>query len=384
MKDKCAIVGVGETEFSSNSGRSELTLACEAIKAAVEDSGLRMKDIDGIVKYSFDSCPETALSQSLGIENLGFFGEIGYGGGAGCATVAHAVLAVAGGMAKYVVCYRALNERSGHRYGRPTPPAAVPGDVAFTVPYGLISPAQQVALVARRHMHEYGTTTRQFGAIAVACRKHACMNPRAQMYGKPITLEDHQNSRIVADPLRVLDCCLENDGAAAVVVTSAERAKSLRHRPVYLMAVAQASGRPGVPMVNYNRPSLTESEACYAARDLYRMAGVSPQDIDVAEIYDHFTPLVLMAIEDYGFCKKGEGGPFVEGGRIELGGELPLNTHGGNLSDAYIHGMTHIIEGVRQLRGTSTAQVKDAELALVTSGNAIPTSALILRRGDPT
>lgn len=380
MKDKGAIVGIGETEYSSNSGRSELTLACEAIKKAVEDAGLAMKDIDGIVKYSVDSSSEIALAKCLGIENLRFFGEVGYAGGGGCATVAHAVLAIVGGMADRVICFRAFNGRSGQRYGRPAAAAGVGGDTDFTIPFGLMSPAQQVALIARRHMHEYGTTSRQFGAVAVACRKHACLNPRAQMYGRPMTIEDHQNSRMIADPLRLFDCCLESDGATAVVITSAERAKDLRHRPVYVMAAAQASGFLADPMANYNRPLLTKTESSYAARDLFEMAGVTPEDIDVVEVYDHFTPLAIIGLEDYGFCKKGEGGAFVEGGRIELGGELPVNTHGGHLSEAYIHGMNHIVEGVRQLRGTSTAQVKDAQLVLVTSGSAAPTSALILRR----
>ncbi len=163
------------------------------------------------------------------------------------------------------------------------------------------------------------------------------------------------------------------------MITAADRAKDLTHRPVYIMAAAQASGFLTDPMANYNRPVLTETESSYAARDLFRMAGVTPKDIDVVEMYDHFTPLVIIGLEDYGFCRKGEGGAFVEGGRIELGGELPLNTHGGHLSEAYIHGMNHIVEGVRQLRGTSTAQVEDAQLVLVAGGSAAPTGALILR-----
>jgi acetyl-CoA acetyltransferase len=288
-------------------------------------------------------------------------------------------MAIATGRASVVVCWRARNRGSG---GRPWAATAnrVGGDAQFTAPYGLLRPVDQIAMVARRHMHEYGTTSAHFGAVAVACRKHAARNPHALMRD-PITLEDHQNSRFVSEPLRKLDCCLESDGALAVVVTSAERARDLAQPAALLLAASQGTGPEHVVMTNYHAPRFLETPSTCAARDLFGAAGVGPGDVDVAQIYDAFTPLVTLSLEEYGFCAAGEGGPFSAGGRLEWpDGELPVNTSGGGLSEAYVHGMNLIVEGVRQMRGTSTSQVKDAELCLVTSGAAVPTSALLLAR----
>ena len=374
IKDKCAIVGVGETEYSKKSGRSELSLAVEASSKAIEDAGLEPQDIDGIVRFVVDSTPEEEVMASLGIQELTFYDELAYAGTAAAGLVAHAAMAIVCGMATNVLLYRAMNGRSGPRYGA----GAVTGrrgqgQSAFLEPFGMLVPGQMLAMYARRHMHEYGTTSRQFGAVAVACRKHANMNPRAVMYGRPLTIEDHQSSRMIYDPFRLYDCCLETDGGAAIVITSADRARNMRHRPIYILAAAQSL----VPPI-LERAPLTATVATRTAPRLFDMAGITPQDIDVAQIYDHFSALVIFAMEDYGFCKKGEGGPFVEEGRIEIGGQLPVNTAGGHLSEGYMHAVNHIIEGVRQLRGTSTGQVPDAELALVDSGEGV--GALILRR----
>lgn len=368
IKDKCAIVGIGETEYTTNSGRTERSLALEAIKKAIEDAGLRPADIDGIVKYAVQPETETDLAACLGTPPLSYFGEAGFAGGAGAALVRQAVQAIVTGVATNVIVFRAVNGRSGRRYGRgEVTGRGGRGDSAFSEPFGLIAPGQGAAMSARRHMFEYGTTSRQLGAIAVACRKHASRNPRA-LLREPITIEDHQNSRLVFDPLRLLDFCFEADGAGALVITSSDRARSLKQRPAYIMATIQAAPGGGDGTQSRTEPP--------AKSKVFALAGVSPRDIDVMQIYDHFTPLVLMAIEDYGFCKRGEGGPFVEGGRVELGGELPLNTSGGHLSEAYLQGMNHMIEAVRQLRGSSTAQVEGAELVLVDTA----AGGLILRR----
>ncbi|MBM2824968.1 MAG: hypothetical protein HW402_632 [Dehalococcoidales bacterium] len=373
IKDKCAIVGIGETAYSRDSGRTELSLASEAIKNALDDAGLCPADIDGIVKYAVQFDTESAVAACLGIPYLKYYGEVGPAGGAACGLVNHAVQAIVTRMATNVVVFRAMNGRSGLRYGRgEITGRAGRGSAAFTEPFGLVVPGQGYALMARRHMHEYGTTSRQFGAVAVACRKHGSMNPRA-ILRNPITIEEHQNSRVIYEPFHLLDCCIETDGACAVVITSAERARVLRQRPAYIMAAVQAAMGAGE-----GRLALTETTAKYTAPMLFQMAGVTPKDIDVAQIYDHFTAMVIIALEDYGFCKKGEGGSFVEGGRIELGGELPVNTAGGHLSEAYLHVMNHIAEAVRQLRGTSTAQVDGTELVLVDSTGG--SGALILRR----
>lgn len=374
IKDKCAIVGIGETEYSRDSGRSELSLAVEASTKAIEDAGLKPNNIDGIVRFAVDSTTEEEMIASLGISELTFYDELGYAGSAGGGLVTHAVMAVATGMAKNVLLYRAMNGRSGRRYGAgQVTGRRGQGQSAFAEPYGLLVPGQLLAMYARRHMHEYGTTSAQFGAVAVACRRHANMNPRAVMHDRLLTLEDHQNSRIIHAPFHLFDCCLETDGGAAIVVTSAERAKDLRHPPAYVMAAAQTL----VPPI-WERGVLSQTSAPLTAPRLFDMAGVSPKDIDVAQIYDHFTAPVIFALEGYGFCKMGEGGPFVEDGRIEIGGDLPVNTSGGHLSEAYVHGVNHMVEGVRQLRRASTAQVPDAELALVDASEGV--GALILRR----
>ncbi len=383
LKDQAAIIGIGETEFSTNSGRSETRLALEASLAAIRDAGLTPKDIDGVVRSAADSTDEVMLARALGIPDLRYFHSVGYGGGAPGAIVMHAAMAVALEVANHVLCYRALNERSGRRFGQARVQARIPGERGYMEPYGLVTPGHWCAMSARRHMYQYGTTSAQFGAVSVACRKHANRNPRAMMRDRPMTIEDHQRSRMIVDPLRLFDFCLESDGAAAVVVTSARRAgNGAPHPPAHILAAAQGTGSNMETMLSYNREDIAiaeETAAC--ARALFQMAGVTPADIDVAEIYDHFTPAVIMALEGFGFCGTGEGGPFVEGGRLEWpDGDLPLNTHGGNLSEAYIHGFTHIVEGVRQIRRTSTSQVPDAELVLVSSGNLVPTSALILRR----
>jgi acetyl-CoA acetyltransferase len=325
----------------------------------------------------------------LGLKNLRYFGEVGYGGSAHGAVVGHAAMAIALRVADVVVCFRALNERSGRRFGlaktglragSTSQSATGPNNLeAFTDPFGMMSPAQRFSMLVRRHMLEHGSTSEHFGHVAVAMRAHAQRNPNAMMYGRPLTLEEHQESRFIADPLRLYDCCIESDGAVAVVVTSAERARDLRQRPVYIMGFAQGTG-PDPHGVVF-RPDLGRTEAEFTARDVYSMAGVTPSDVDVAQFYDHFSPFVIMALEAYGFCRPGEGGPFVAAGGISWpNGRLPVNTHGGHLSEAYMHGMGHTAEAVRQLRGTSTAQVEGAEIALVASAVAQLSSAVMLRR----
>ncbi len=384
LKDKAAIVGVGNTEYSKDSGRSEMSLAVEAIRDAVAEAGLKPSDIDGIAKYSMDNNDPVNLAANLGIPALRFFAEAPWGGGGGpVGSVLLGAMAVATGMANCVVAFRAMNERSGrgtNRFGRAVVREGAPGARGYVEPFGLFSPAQAVALGARRHMHLYGTKSEHFGAIAVACRTHAQTNPNAVMRGRPITIEDHQNSRMIADPLRLLDCCLETDGGAAVVITSAERARDLKQKPAYIMAGAfGATNRNTQTMVKFIEQPETESTVI--AKVLFARAGIAHKDIDVCYIYDHFTPLVLMAFEELGFCKRGEGGPFLSDGKLLWPhGSLPLNTSGGNLSEGYIHGMQNTIEAVRQLRGQAINQVKDAEIALVASGTAVPTTAMVLHR----
>lgn len=383
IRDRTAIAGIGTTEYVRNIGRPEIETALDAITLAIGDAGLGARDIDAIFKIDTpgeESNSELEIARNLGVANLRAWGGAGYGGGAACAPVVLAAMAVATGMASVAVAVRARNRGSGGRPWARTG-ARVPGLAAFEIPYGLVSPVQQLAILARRYMHEYGATSEDFARVSVIQRAHAAHNPRA-CFRDPITIDDVLNSRMIADPLHLLDCSLETDGACAVVVTSAERARDLRQPPVYISGVAQGMG-PRHYMMNglAYRDDPFDMPPLYAARDVYAAAGMGPADIDVALLYDVFSPMVLWQLEAYGFCKRGEGAGFVRDGHIAWpDGDLPVNTHGGSISEAYVHGFNHVLEGVRQMRGTSTAQVRDARVALVAAAAVVPTSALILRR----
>jgi acetyl-CoA acetyltransferase len=384
LTNKAAIVGVGATEFSKNSGRSELQLAVECVSEAIADAGLAHSDIDGMCNFTMDNNPAIEVNRYLGGGDLKFFSRIHYGGGAACATVQQAAMAVATGVADTVVCYRAMNERSMQRFGagvqdRPPMPTVESAHFGWYTPYGLLTPAAWVAMSARRYMAQYGATTEDFGRVSVADRKHAASNPKAWFYRQPITLEDHRNSRWIVDPLRLLDCCQESDGGVAVVVTSTERARDLRQPPALIRAAAQGATNEQQMMTGYYADDIAGlPEMGLVARQLYETAGIGPRDVQTAVIYDHFTPFVLTQLEEFGFCARGEAKDFVKDGNIELGGGLPINTHGGQLGEAYIHGMNGIAEAVRQVRGTAVNQVDGVEHVVVTAGTGVPTSGLIL------
>ncbi|MDQ0843815.1 lipid-transfer protein [Streptomyces sp. V1I6] len=373
---RAAVVGIGATEFSKNSGRSELRLAVEAVRAALDDAGLSPADVDGMVTFTMDTNPEITVAQAAGIGELSFFSRVHYGGGAACATVQQAALAVAAGIAEVVVCYRAFNERSGRRFGsgvQHREPSAEGAALGWNLPFGLLTPASWVAMAAQRYLYAYGLTPEAFGHVAVTGRRHAATNPAAYFYGRPITLEDHAASRWTVEPLRLLDCCQETDGGQAIVVTGLERARDLRRPPAVILAAAQGAGRAQEQMTSFYRDDLTGlPEMGVVARQLWRTSGLAPRDIDVGIVYDHFTPFVLMQLEEFGFCKPGEGAAFV------ASDILPLNTHGGQLGEAYLHGMNGIAEAVRQLRGTAVNQIPGAARALVTAGTGVPTSGLVL------
>jgi len=381
LRNRAAIAGIGQTEFSKASGRSELQLACEATKAALDDAGLSPRDVDGLVTFTMDSNEEAEVARNLGIPMLTMFSRVPYGGGAACAVVMHAAMAVATGAADVVVCYRAFNERSGMRFGGAGMASAMlPPWLDWYGPYGLLSPAAWVALHARRYMHEYGVTNEHFGRISVVDRKHAATNPAAWFYRRPITLEEHQQSRWIVEPvLRLLDCCQESDGGVALVVTTSERARDLRQTPAVIVAAAQGAADDGELMTSYYRPEITGlPEMGVAAKKLWSDSGLTPADIQTAFLYDHFTPFVLVQLEELGFCGRGEAKDFATIENLSLGGRLPINTSGGLLGEAYIHGMNGISEAVRQIRGTAVNQVANVENVLVTAGTGVPTSALIL------
>jgi acetyl-CoA acetyltransferase len=379
IQDKVAVVGIGQLPFAKDIGRPISDTAVEAIQLALEDAGLENEDVDGMSMLEMEATHEVSIARRLGVRQLTWWDKISYGGGASSATLMHAAAAVASGLATVVTCHRARNR--GSRTSRPWSQerGLVRDDKALHTPWGLIRPVDVIGMWAHRHMHDYGTTREHLGNVAIAARTHARRNPLAMMRGRPLDMETYLEGRVIGYPLTLYDCCLETDGALACVVTSVERARDLRQKPVLIHSVAQASGPNPVHLANYNNSPGMETTSRWCAELLWKRSLLGPADMGCAQIYDAFTPLVVMGLEDYGFCKRGEGGPFTEGGRIELGGQLPVLTSGGGLSEAYVHGFNLLLEGVRQIRGTSVNQVPGCAATLVTGASGVATSAVVLR-----
>ncbi|HVN85408.1 MAG TPA: lipid-transfer protein [Candidatus Binatia bacterium] len=379
IQDKVAIVGIGHLPFAKDIGRPIGDTAVEAIQLALNDAGLEAEDVDGMCMLEMEATHEVSIARRLGSNGLRWWSKISYGGGASSATVMHAAAAIAAGLATTVVCHRARNR--GAKSSRPwaNERELVKDDKALHTPWGLIRPVDVIGMWAHRHMHEFGTTREHLGNVAIAARKHAHNNPYAMMRGRALDMETYLNARVIGYPLHLYDCCLETDGALACVVTSTERARNLKRKPVLVHSVAQASGPNPVHLANYNNTPTMETTAKYCGDVLWQRSELKPEDMDCAQIYDAFTPQVILGLEEYGFCKRGEGGPFTEGGRIEIGGELPVLTSGGGLSEAYVHGFNLVIEGVRQIRGTSYNQVPNCKATLVTGASGVATSAVVLR-----
>ena len=379
IQDRCAIVGIAETKFAKNLEGSEKKLAVQVIRDALEDAGIDPSEVDGLSSYTMETTAEVEIAKNLGMGDISFFSQIAYGGGGGCATIGHLAMAIATGQANVGVAWRSRKRGSGPRpwsaanVGLPTP-------LEWTRPFGLLRPADEIGILTRRYMYEFGATRDHLANVALACRKHANMNPRAMMYERTMTRDDYMNSRWISEPLCLFDNCLETDGALAAVIVSSERAKDCKNPPVFIHSFGQGFRKESHTMVNYwcEDPMMGPAFAC--ANQLWKNSEIQPDDIDVAQIYDAFTTLIPLSLEGYGFCKRGEGASFTENGAIELGGRLPINTSGGGLSEAYVHGFNLINEGVRQMRGTSTAQVPQAKSCLVTSGEGVPTSAVVFRR----
>lgn len=388
---KVAVVGVGRTTYYKRGRswpRTTTELACEAILAACDDAGLSVKDIDGFAYYSGASAGYTekldtaVFMENLGIPEVTFSAALTSGGGGSAGSIGLARAAILAGDANVVVTVMALQQNPSSRLGSIF--ATVPPDPlsSFLKPSGLSGPGHLMSVLARRHMHDYGTRREAFAEIAISQRQNALNRPTA-MFREPLTLDEYFNARMIADPLCLFDFCQETDGAVAVITTGADRAVDLRQKPVPVVAAAHGGHRDwgrAFSWMGMPQETFASSGNAAIAKHLYRRAGVTAADIDVALLYDHFSPMVLMQLEDYGFCGKGEGGAFVESGAMRYdGGSIPVNTHGGQLSEAYIVGMTHVVEAVEQMRGTAVNQVKDAQLALVTGGPAhLPVSGLIL------
>ena len=380
LRDKAAISGIGETEYTRGTTKSGLALQLEASLKAIDDAGLSPREIDGIIPYFPGGGIAEDFVANLGLPDLTLSAFIPMGGATCVAAIQTAAMAVATGVCKNVLISVGRTGYSGARVSsrlQQFPQFALAAE--FELPIGLFAPAQLYAQGARRHMQLYGTTARQFAEVAVVTRNHAILNGNVVM-NKPLTVEEHHASRMISDPFRLFDCSLESDGGAAIVVSASDRAKSLKKPLVTVMGVAE--GHPESPASIAQRPDLLEFGLVKAAARGYEMAGVGPADMDLAEIYDCFTFTVINQLEILGFCQKGEGGPFVMDGRIALGGALPVNTHGGLLSQGHVVGLNHVIELTRQLRGEAgRAQVKDAEMGLVTGyGDMGDGSLAILRR----
>jgi 17-hydroxy-3-oxo-4-pregnene-20-carboxyl-CoA lyase len=365
------VAGIGQTEFSKDSGRSELQLAAEAGRAAILDAGLTPADIDGVVTFTIDTSGELDLMRALGVRELRYWSRTPYGGAGANTTVQHAAMAVASGVANAVLVYRAFNERSGRRFGQP-PPQTGRRALDWYSTFGIRTPAQMYSLWFRRYMDEFGVTNEDFGRYTVVARRHAATNPNAWFYRRPITLDDHQQSRWICEPvLRLLDCCQESDGGVALVVTRADRARDLPQPAVRIEAAADAHLGNGGVMYNYYHPDLAVfPEAEFLGRQLWERSGLGPDDIDVAMLYENFSPIVFYQLEAFGFCKRGEAKDFIADGNIDLDGALPVNTNGGLLGEAYIHGLNNILEGVRQVRGTAANQVANVDHVLVAAGQS--------------
>ena len=401
LKDQTCVVGVGSTKYwrrGESVPETELSMACTAILAALDDAGLTIKDLDGFAIYS-SSCDPATVGAVLGVPEIRFAATLTSGGGGAAGSLGLAAAAITSGQAEVVVSLMTLQQAkrrlggtqvaaaapTGGGGGSPYGAGGIQPGAAYTAHSGLLAPGHQFSLLTQRHMHLYGTRREAMAEVCISTRANAITRPTS-LTSAPLTLDDYFNARMISDPLCLLDYTMESDGAVAVITTSAARAKDLKQPPVYIMGSAHGGmGRWGTAIFTFfQMPDeyFASSGHRPVAKRMYEMAGITPKDVDVALLYDHFSPMVIMQLEDYGFCPIGEGGPFVESGAIRYGtGSIPVNTHGGNLSEAYIIGMTHIREAVEQCRGTAVNQVKDCEIALVSGGPAgLPVSGTLLRR----
>ena len=380
IKDLAAVVGIGQTEFGTLH-QSELTLACRAISMALDDAGIAPHEVDGLASSTMEPNREVEVARNVGLGDITFFSQVGYGGGAACGIVGHAAMAVATGQCNVAVAWRARKRAA--KTSRPWAQAStrIADKNMWSRPFGMLRPVDEIAMLTRRYMHEFGATRDHLANVALASRAHANRNPNAAMFSKPMTREAYMASRWISEPLCLFDNCLESDGALAVVIARRDRAADTKHEPVLVHAVAQGLPPQHQTMTNFFNDDPLRGPAWVTAHKLWERSDVGPGDVDVAQLYDAFSPLVPLSLEGYGFCERGEGGPFTDNGNTQWGvGSLPINTSGGGMSEAYVHGFNLILEGVRQIRGTSTSQVDNAAVSLVTSGEGVPTSAILFTK----
>ena len=380
IRDRTAIVGIGQTAFAKGLGDTELSLACQAISMAIDDAGMSPSDIDGLSMFSMEEGREVEVARNLGLGDVTYFSEVGYGGGAGCGVVGHAAMAVATGQCRAAVAWRARKRAS--KASRPWSQVAqrIEGHWQWSRPFGLLRPVDEIAMLTRRYMHEFGATRDHLANVALAFRKHANRNPNATMREKTLSREQYMAARWISEPLCLFDYCLINDGGVALIITTPEHARDLKAPPVYIRGSALRTSFVGsmFPPEDFWHAPLAD----VAAR-AFGDAGLSREDMSALMIYDNFAPTVLFSLEGLGYCGVGEAGPFVAEGPLRLGGRYPTNTSGGHLSESYMQGWALNVEAVRQLRGTcGERQVEGA--ANIHYGCASPVCASIIYSRDPS
>ena len=382
IKDRSAVVGIGQSRFAKSLHESETELACEAVTRALEDAGIKPGEVDGLTSYTMESTADFELAKNLGFGDLNFFAQTPHGGGGGPATLGLLAMAVATGQCKVGVAWRSRKRGSAASrvWANRAASSMLTTAADWSCPWGVVRPVDEIGLLTQRYMHETGASREHLANIALTARAMANTNPDALMYERKLTHENYFDARWISRPLCLFDNCLESDGAVAIVMTSAERARDCQHTPVYVHAFGQGCAQQSHSMVDFysDDPMHSSSHAC--AESLYRLSDIGAADIDVAQIYDAFTPLVLFSLEAYGFCGSGEAAGYIDDKGLGMNSPMPINTAGGGLSEAYIHGFNLITEGVRQMRGSARNQVTNASSCLVTGGGCSPTSAVILRK----
>ncbi len=378
--DQTAIVGIGQTEFGKRLEQTELQLACIAIRNALDDAGIDPSQVDALGCFTQETNPEFEIARNLGFGELHFFSQVAHGGGAVCGAIGQVAMAIALGIAKVGVVWRSRKRGDPSKRQWAGVDARIGDHWKWSRPHGLSRPVDEVAMLMRRYMHDHGATREQLGAVALAQRAFASRNPDALMRDRALTLADYVDARMISDPLCLFDNCLESDGAIALVLTSAERGRDCPHAPALIHAFSQGMAREHQLMTDYHGADPFVSSSAATARNLWRQSDIGPQDIDVAQIYDAFSPLVLFSLENYGFCGRGKAAELAAAGAWGEGGMLPVNTSGGSLSEVYLHGANLVTEGVRQIRGASPNQVVDARNCFISTCDSTPNGALILRR----
>ena len=379
LKDKTAIVGIGETEFSKSIDSTELNLACKAIKNALDDAGISPDQVDALGSFTYEETPEFEIARNLGLGNLTYWSQAPYGGGASCAAIGQVAMAIASGISNVGVVWRSRKrgDPSSRMWSHTN--EKIFDHWKWSRPSGLVRPVDESSMLMRRYMHQYKYSREDLASVSISLRQYANQNNKALMQHKSLTLEDYMSARMISDPLCLFDNCLESDGAIAIVIANLDIAKNLNKKPVIIHSFSQGMNKEHQLMTHYHGDDPLESSSYITASNLWNLSDYSALDVDVAQIYDAFSPMIPFSLEAYNFCSKGQALKSINEGLISIDGDLPVNTSGGSLSEVYLHGMNLVTEAVRQIRGSATTQVKNAKLALVTTCDATPNAAILLK-----